>query len=279
MAWPAVKRGFTQSDFRVYVQALRFGAWRPSLIVWHNTAAPTLAQWQATADQDKSKGLAPGATRLANLETYFKGRGWSGGPHLFVADDLINVFNPLTLPGVHSPSWNNISIGIEMVADFDREDDDGGPGLKVRNNTIFATAVLCEVFGLDPESAIRLHREDPRTTHACPGVDFARDKSDAVRAVAALMAGGEHGHEDIAVGIGALPVPPAPRERTGKTTVGDLNLREGAGIAHAVKGELPKGVTLVILDSARNGTTDWLKVRTPAGIIGWVAGRYVLINP
>lgn len=270
MAWPAVKKAFTQEQFRQYVAGLTFGAWRPSLIVWHNTAAPSLAQWQATAAQDRAKGVTPGATRIANLERYFRyDNGWSGAPHLFVADDLIWVFNQLDKPGVHSPSWNSRSIGIEMVADFDREDDDSGAGLKVRNNTIFVTAVLCETFGLDPLTAIKLHREDPKTTHACPGKDFANDKSAAVASVAALLTGGDHEPH-------ANPdAPAAPVEQHGKTTVADLNLRSGPGVTNEARGSLPKETDLVILGRAQNGTTDWLKVRTPAGHVGWVAGRYV----
>lgn len=274
MAWPAVKRGFTQEQFRAYVQGLAFGAWRPSLIVWHNTAAPSLAQWQKTAADDRAKGLVAGTTRIANLERYFRDdNGWSGAPHLFVADDLIWVFNRLDKPGVHSPSWNSISIGIEMVADFDKEDDDSGAGLKVRNNTIFATAVLCETFGLDPNTAIKLHREDPKTTHACPGKDFALDKADAVRAVAALLTGGEHGAHD-------APDTPSPTsaEQHGITTADDLNFRAGPGVTNDSRGSLPKGTNLIIIDRAKNGATDWLRVKTPAGHIGWVAGRYVSIT-
>jgi hypothetical protein len=39
MAWPAVKREFTQESFRRYVAGLSWPSWRPSKIVWHNTAA------------------------------------------------------------------------------------------------------------------------------------------------------------------------------------------------------------------------------------------------
>lgn len=279
MAWPAVKRGFTQEEFRVYVKGLTWGAWRPSLIVWHNTAAPSLAQWHATAARDKAIGRLPGQTRINNLEAYFKDqRGWSGSPHLFIADDLIWVSNPLTLPGVHSPSWNGRSIGIEMVADFDREDDDTGPGLQVRLNTIFATAILCETFGLDPITAIKLHREDPKTTHACPGTDFSMDKSVVVKAVADLLAGGEHADDDIAIAIGVISKPPKPKERNGVTTADGLNFRRGPGVNNESTGSLPKGLSVVILDAAKNGTTEWLKVKTPAGYIGWVSGKYVNIN-
>lgn len=278
MAWPAVKRGFTQEGFRAYVSGLQFGAWRPSLIVWHNTALPTLSQWHATAAQDKARGLPPGTTRIANLEAYFRDENhWSGAPHLFVADDLIWAFNPLTAPGVHSPSWNTISIGIEMVGDFDREDDDSGSGLQVKNNCIFATALLCETFGLIPSQAIKLHREDPKTTHACPGSDMVSDKAQMVAAVEALMTGGEHSEHDLAAATG-LAEKPKRAERAGTVTVDQLNFRRGPSITSQSTGSLPRGTIVAVLDNAANGTTSWLKVRSPAGYIGWVAGRYVEIS-
>lgn len=272
MAWPAVKKDFDQDGFREYVVGLRFGAWRPSLIVWHNTAAPSLAQWMKSAADDAKAGRTPGISRINALENYFKnGRGWPGAPHLFIAPDRIWVFNPLTAPGTHSPSWNNRSIGIEMIADFDREDDDSGDGLKVRNHTIFATAILCETFGLDPAHAIKLHREDPRTTHACPGQDFARDKTEAVAAVVALLSGGEHDdHEDIEA------PPPAPKARTGLVLADDLSVRKGPGVTNKSVALLSKGDRVTILGEAKNGSTNWLKIRTPAGYEPfWVSGRYV----
>lgn len=281
MAWPAVKRAFTQEEFRDYVKGLTFGAWRPSLIVWHNTAAPSLAQWQKSALADRAAGRVPGISRINSLEAYFRDQQhWSGAPHLFIADDLIWVFNPLIAPGVHAPSWNSRSIGIEMIADFDREDDDSGAGLKVRNNTIFATAILCETFGLDPLTAIKLHREDPRTTHKCPGDDFARDKAEAVAAVADLMAGGEHGDHGGPEVEPAKPSDKPAAERIGVVTVDGLSVRVGPGVSNKAVTSLSRGDRVVILGEARNGTTAWLKIKTPGGFEPyWVAGKFVQEAP
>jgi len=117
---------------RALIEAMSFHKWRPSLIVWHNTAAPTLAQWQKSAEEDRRAGRAPGVTRILNLQQYFSvQRGWSSGPHAFVADDVIWPFTPFNMKGTHSPSWNGIAIGIEMIGDFSKEDDDAGPGLRV----------------------------------------------------------------------------------------------------------------------------------------------------
>jgi hypothetical protein len=273
--WPAVKQAFTQEEFRKYVDAQQWTKWRPDKVVWHNTAAPSLAQWIKSANQDKANGAVPGSTRIKNLEAYFRdNNGWSGCPHLFVANDYIWVMNPLTAPGVHSPSWNGTSFGIEMIGDYSTEDDDSGAGLAVKNNTIFATAVLCNALGIDPSKQIFLHKQDPKTTHDCPGHNIAKDKFDMIASVSALMAGGEHNPSDVSQVIEGEVPGPKPVVH-GRTTVGDLNFRTGPGIDNPVVGTLPKGVLLEILDTAKNGTTSWLRVKTPAGYIGWVSGQYV----
>lgn len=276
--WPAVKRAFEQEQFRAYGETLAWPRWRPSRIVWHNTAAPSLVQWIKSADADRAKGLKPGITRIQNLERFFHDDNhWSGCPHLFVANDYIWEMNPLTAPGVHSPSWNNVSIGIEMVGDFAVEDDDSGEGLKVKNNTIFATAILCSALGLNPSNeTIFLHKEDKKTTHDCPGARIAIDKQAMIAAVASLMAGGEHDPAGVAAVISGITPPPSGKpEEHGRTIVANLNLRRGPGVTNAAIGPLPKGLDLTIIDEAKNGTTAWLHVRTPAGVLGWVSGSFV----
>ena len=150
-----VGRSFDALGFDKYVRSLKFTTWRPQFVVLHNTGVPTLAAWHDY----------PGKTRMKGLESYYQGMGWSAGPHLFVADDLIWVFSPLTKPGVHSPSWNAVSWGVEMVGDYDMEPFSS----KVRDNAVDALATLHSVMGLQT-SSLRFHREDPKTTHkGCPG--------------------------------------------------------------------------------------------------------------
>jgi hypothetical protein len=276
MAWPAVKKGFNQSGFARYVKETSWPQWRPSKIVWHNTAAPSLKQWIKSAQEDERKGLVPGLTRIQNLERYFRvNNGWSGCPHLFIANDLIWVMNPLDKPGVHSPSWNSTSIGIEMIGDFASEDDDSGEGLKVKNNTIFATALLCELLGLNPHGVIFLHKEDPRTTHDCPGKNIAQDKKAMIMAVADLMEGGEHDAEEVGQVIAGQEPPDKPVAKIGMVLVNDLNMRVGPGVANSIRGVLNKGQSIEIQGEAKNGTTTWLYVKTPGNYYGWVSGHFV----
>ncbi len=171
-AWKGiVGQGFTSDAFATYVSGLSFVNWRPSFVVLHNTAAPTFAQWHSIS----------GDQRMQNLQSYYRDtQKWSGGPHLFVADDLIWVFTPLTLPGVHSPSWNNISWGVELVGDYSTEQI--VPALQA--NAVSALATLHGALGLDP-STLRLHREDPLTTHLCPGNNIS--KADFIANVTAAL--------------------------------------------------------------------------------------------
>jgi hypothetical protein len=155
-----IGKGFNASDFDQYVAGLDFSGWRPSFVVLHNTAIPTFAQWHNVS----------GEARMQGLQSYYRDtQGWSGGPHLFVADDLIWVFTPLTVPGVHSPSWNAVSWGVEMVGDYAIEQIN--PNLK--SNAISAMTSLHGCLGLNPNT-LRLHREDPLTTHLCPGSSIVK---------------------------------------------------------------------------------------------------------
>lgn len=167
-----VGKGFTAPDFDAYVRTVQFDSWKPSFIVLHNTAMPTFADWHKH----------PGDERIRNLEAYYRDEmHWSAGPHLFIADDLIWVFTPLNLPGVHSPSWNRVSWGVELVGDYETEVLNGN----LRSNAIAALISLHWVMNIDPRR-IRLHREDDLTTHkTCPGKHVL--KEDVINNVVAAL--------------------------------------------------------------------------------------------
>lgn len=193
MSWKGiVNRSFNKEQFRDYVSTLQLTDWKPQFVVLHNTSSPRLSQWHST----------PGSQRMLNLESYYRDQmKWSAGPHLFVADDLIWAFTPLTTPGVHSPSWNGISWGVEMVGEYQEEPFDAG----VRDNAVAALGVLHQWLGADP-GTLRFHKEDPKTTHKeCPGLHV--DKADVIQRVRDWMSGppGEHRPDRPAGPAGANP--------------------------------------------------------------------------
>jgi hypothetical protein len=172
-------KALTREQFIARLAELRWTIWKPIGIVLHNTAAPTLAQWaESGANHD---------ARIRNLESYYEGMGWKGGPHWFVSRTMINEFNNPLRRGTHSPSFNATHFGIEMVGDYDTEEFDSGDGAKVRDNAVFLMAALCKRFGWDPEHAIILHKEDPKTTHECPGHKV--DKANVILRVKNMIEG------------------------------------------------------------------------------------------
>jgi len=174
---------YSPEEFDSYCHALSWPSWRPSFITLHNTASPSLG--------DRPHGLTK--QHIKNLEHYYRDMmGWSAGPHLFVDDKQIWVFTPLALSGVHSPSWNKSALGVEMLGDFQKEDFDSGRGLEVQKNAVAAIATLSAVLGLDPDT-MRLHKEDPATTHNCPGKKVHKSKFiDEVKKLIGERHSGEH---------------------------------------------------------------------------------------
>ena len=184
MAWKEiVGKSFDTAGFETYCHGLQWNAWRPTFITVHNTSTPSLAQ--------RPRGLTK--THIGNLVDFYRDQQkWSAGPHLFVDDRQIWVFTPLTLSGVHSPSWNKLALRIEMLGDYEKEPFDSGRGRAVRDNTVAAMSTLAAVLGLDPAS-MRLHREDPLTTHACPGKNVRKlELIQQVQDLLILRHAGEH---------------------------------------------------------------------------------------
>jgi hypothetical protein len=175
---------FSPEDFDNYCHGLHWTTWRPSFIVLHNTAPPTLAQ--------RPDGLTK--QHILNLEAFYRDeRGWSAGPHLFIDDKQIWAFTPLTVPGVHSPSYNAVALGFEMLGDYDTDLFDSGRGLNVQKNAVAAVATVSAVLALDPNS-MKLHKEDPKTDHKnCPGKNVDKAKfTQAVKDIIASRRTGEH---------------------------------------------------------------------------------------
>src|SRR5437868_12726973 len=113
MTWtPIVAKRLSALDLDSYVRNLVFGQWRPSFVVVHNTSVPRIT--------DRPNGFTD--AHMRNLESFYRDQQkWSAGPHAFVDQNGIWLFTPLTAPGVHSPSWNHSSWGIETLGDYETE--------------------------------------------------------------------------------------------------------------------------------------------------------------
>jgi len=150
-------------------------AWVKHLTV-HNTGAPNMKQEDTTPDRQLPKGGED--DRMRNIKPYYAKWGYRG-PHLFTFNSgMIGLGTVLPAQGVHSPSWNKTSIGVEMVADFRKGVDDPyiGGGLMIVDTTAWLFATILKKLGLPATSStIRLHKEDKATTHDCPGDLFKKD--------------------------------------------------------------------------------------------------------
>lgn len=138
--------------------------WHPKRLCLHHTAAPSLAQRPA--------GFID--AHMRNLRSYYKEkRGWSAGPHLFVDDNEVWLFTPLTRRGIHASSFNVDAIGIEMLGDYDVEDPRTGRGAAVIETTARVVHHLMSHFGIG-EGDILFHRDDPKTSKTCPGQNISK---------------------------------------------------------------------------------------------------------
>ena len=173
---------YTRAAFAAHVAGLVWTQFsstekKPIGITLHNTAGPTLAEWVESGPSHDA--------RILSLQKYYEGLGWHAGPHLFISRDFINGFTPLTEWGIHSTCFNHTHIGIEMVGDYTAEIFDSGDGAKVRDNAVFALAVLMLKLGLTPEHNLVFHKDCPQDHHDCPGHNVL--KPDIIARVRAQM--------------------------------------------------------------------------------------------
>lgn len=160
-----VGKKYTPLEFNDYCKGIKKQHWVQHIIL-HNTASPSLAQ---------RPGGVLTETHIKNLKTYYEGLGWSAGPHLFVDATGIWVFTPLDKHGVHSPSFNIDSWGVEMLGDYNTESFTEGLGDKVRQNALSAVRSLMQIQGWKSvDGILKLHKEDPQTTHDCPGKNVSK---------------------------------------------------------------------------------------------------------
>jgi hypothetical protein len=170
----------TDEEFAKYIKKSVYkvlhepGHWRPNKIVLHNTDIPSIAM--------RPTGFSP-SDMIALDHYYGVGKGWTAGPAAFVDQNGIWIFTGFLNPGVHSPSWNSTSWGIEQLGNFDHEPYNSGDGQRIRGHTVAMLAILSIAADLPLDSeTVRFHKEDIATTHIrCPGA--ACQKQDILDAV------------------------------------------------------------------------------------------------
>ena len=253
------------TDLRAYLRGLNWNKWKPSNFVVHNTASPTLYQWWHSV---------PPAQRMENLRSYYENdMGWSSGPHCFIDGKSWWIFVDFNVKGVHSPSWNGTMLGFEHVGDYDSESATTGMGAEVQRMGQQLSAECCEFFGWNPE-ALKFHKEDPNTTHDCPGSNM--QKSTYIAGCQEYMGSG-----------GEDQTPPALPQRgvvAGLVEGDTLNIRAQSSSSSPVIGTANNGDELVIVGEGMNGSTRWFRIQfgraegPSVAIFGWASAQYVQIE-
>ncbi|HTE81856.1 MAG TPA: peptidoglycan recognition family protein [Reyranella sp.] len=195
--WPNFDgKPYSSGELATHINGRDFANWKhkdgslgkPAFITLHNTATPDIALWTSWSPAKRQQ-------YIHNMQPYYENKGWRGGPHFFVTpqtDICAFGFNDMMAAGTHASCFNNRSIGIEMVGDFDRESFDSGPGAQVAENAIHLMALLHNRIGLKPtpydynKTGLHFHVECAADNHHCPGSHVR--KPDIVARVLSRMA-------------------------------------------------------------------------------------------
>lgn len=148
--WPTIEA------FTAYLQGVPRPAWCQGLTN-HNTYRPDETQWYGRASVEGC------------MRTYI-GKGWSAGPHLFLAaesprpsDTGIWQMTPLGHRGIHAGACNADRLGIESVGDFDARPPSPAQYLLL----LAVNRALLARWGMTP-SSVNVHNEC-MVGRTCPG--------------------------------------------------------------------------------------------------------------
>ncbi len=148
-----------------YLQALlpfKKPAWITGITL-HHSLIPTRAQWRGQHTMD-------------NLKFFYEKKGWTSGPHLFLAKltpgpftDGIWAGTPLAVPGTHAGACNSSHIGIEIVGNYDTE-----PWPAAVAEMVYGTTLALMKWGHIPPEHVHGHREC-LPNKSCPGSKIDMD--------------------------------------------------------------------------------------------------------
>lgn len=203
-------------------------AWVAGLTL-HHTWRPVAAQWRGQRTMDA-------------LGRAYRLKGWSGGPHLFVAPDGYWVGTPFSRPGIHAGRCNSDRWGIEIVGDFD--DAPWPPELQTR--VLDLSVGLLHCIRAD-ERMVAGHREC-LANKSCPG--------------------------------SAIHMPAVRQWIEAKlftrrfVTIADVsNVREAPRVSSAVLTTTRRGASMPahpVRGTVVQGRNDWVRVRLPSGRMGYM---------
>lgn len=159
MSYDNVGKKWKIEEFKEYLKTLEKPQHVKKIVV-HHTGMPTLSL--------RENGLT--SQHIINIREFYKTKKWKSGPHLFVDDFYISGMTPLNEKGTHAVSFNSISIGIEVLGNYDFESPFTGRGKKCWENTASVLLDLFQWLEIEPNlSNLLFHRDDKKTNKSCPG--------------------------------------------------------------------------------------------------------------
>jgi N-acetylmuramoyl-L-alanine amidase CwlA len=150
------KNSLSKDDFKLYVKDKYFGTIPPTKLVIHHTWKPTLKDWK-------------GQPTFLGIKRYYESKGWSKGPHIFVAPDGIWLMTDMQKNGYHAGLKGNWrTIGIEVVGNYDHKKWDG----VVKDNALFVINTLQKRLDISDDK-IMFHRD--YSPKSCPGNSISKE--------------------------------------------------------------------------------------------------------
>lgn len=156
----------TLDAYRAALLPFKVPSWIKGITL-HHSLVPTRAQWR-------------GHMTMEGTKQYYIDKGWSAGPHLFLAADVpllrdagIWAGTPLAVSGIHAGGCNPDHIGIEIVGNYDIE-----PWPAAVSDLVYGVTLLLMDWADIAPAQVLGHREC-LPNKSCPG---AKIDMDAVRA-------------------------------------------------------------------------------------------------
>ena len=144
-----INKFLSREEFKKYIEKKKVIR-KIDKIVLHHTW-DTVKQWEK------------GEVSARYYKKLYENKGWTAGPHIFVAPEGIWLFTDTRYQGIHANKGNEGSIGIEMVGRYDETYPKG----KIWKNTKTVLKLLLKKFDLKIKD-IHFHREY-NPDKSCPG--------------------------------------------------------------------------------------------------------------
>ena len=171
-AWQTIQY-HTLDDYLKALLPFHPPSWIKGITI-HHSLVPTRAMWHGRATMEGTK-------------QFYINKGWSAGPHLFLAaltpdklNDGIWAGTPLAVTGIHAGGCNVDHVGIEVVGNYDIE-----PWPCEVSELVYTTVIALMRWASIAPAHVQGHREC-LNNKSCPGrqIDMDQVRAELARRLA-----------------------------------------------------------------------------------------------